>query len=218
MIQVIDGEITKYSLPKIGTLKDGSTISGYHLLDEETLALEGWLPLEDIQPEYDIETQYLVPSGYEILEDKVIKQYQIKELSELPISRDEQIDAIILAVQKLIRVDELEPGELTEMIDLYPNYTIDTNYNVGDIFKYEGKLYKVIQAHTSLEGWKPDELPALYLNLLPDNVIPEWVQPAGSHDAYNKGDKVIFEGEVYESIIDGNTWSPTDYPQGWGEG
>ena len=41
------------------------------------------------------------------------------------------------------------------------------------------------------------------------------VQPTGSHDAYNIGDMVIFEDKVYESVIDGNTWSPTDYPQGW---
>lgn len=34
-------------------------------------------------------------------------------------------------------------------------------------------------------------------------------------DAYNEGDKVIFEGQVYESVIKANTWSPTDYPKGW---
>ena len=82
MIQVIDGEIKQYSLPKTGVLKDGSTISGYHLLDEETLLEEGWLPLEDVEPEYDKETQYLVNDGYEILEDKVIKKYKIEDISE----------------------------------------------------------------------------------------------------------------------------------------
>ena len=44
---------------------------------------------------------------------------------------------------------------------------------------------------------------------------PEWVQPSGSHDAYQTGDHVMFEGAEYVSLIDGNTWSPTDYPQGW---
>ena len=126
-----------------------------------------------------------------------------------------RINANLQATRKLIRVDELEPEELENMIDLYPQYIVDTNYNVGDIFKYEGKLYKVIQAHTSLENWKPSELSALYLNLMPDNVIPEWVQPTMAEDAYKIGDKVVFEGKVYESLIDGNTWSPKDYPQGW---
>ena len=42
-----------------------------------------------------------------------------------------------------------------------------------------------------------------------------WVQPTGAHDAYNKGDKVSFNGQDYESLIDGNSWSPSDYPAGW---
>lgn len=57
LVQVIEGKIKQYSLPKTGTLKNGSTVSGYHLLDEEILKEEGWLPLEDIPPEYDEETQ-----------------------------------------------------------------------------------------------------------------------------------------------------------------
>ena len=88
MIQVINGKIAQYSLPKTGVLKDGSTVSGYHLLDEETLLDEGWLPLEDVEPEYDIETQYLVDDGYEILEDKVIKKYRIVEIPEEEEPRD----------------------------------------------------------------------------------------------------------------------------------
>ena len=126
-----------------------------------------------------------------------------------------RIDANLQATRKLIRVDELSEEELLDMIDLYESYQVDKLYKVDDIFKYENKLYKVIQEHTSQEGWITSELPALYLNMMPENVIPEWIAPIGSHDAYNAGDKVIFEGEVYESIIDSNTWSPKDYPQGW---
>lgn len=44
---------------------------------------------------------------------------------------------------------------------------------------------------------------------------PEWVQPTGAHDAYNTGDKVSFNGKHYTSKIDGNTWSPEAYPDGW---
>ena len=43
----------------------------------------------------------------------------------------------------------------------------------------------------------------------------EWVQPTGAHDANNTGDKVIFEGHLWESLIDANVWSPTVYPAGW---
>ena len=128
-----------------------------------------------------------------------------------------QVLANLNATRKLIRVDELSEEELLDMIDLYESYQVDKLYKVDDIFKYEGKLYKVIQEHTSQDDWIPSELPALYLSMMPENVIPEWVQPTGGHDAYNTGDKVIFEGKVYESLIDNNTWSPTDYAQGWKE-
>lgn len=141
----------------------------------------------------------------------------MKILNRLEKAREfrKRIDANLQATRKLIRVDELDENELLDMIDLYESYQVDKQYKEDDIFKYDGKLYKVIQEHTSQNDWIPIDLPALYLNMMPENVIPEWVQPTGSHDTYNKGDKVIFEGEVYESIIDGNTWSPKDYLQGW---
>ncbi|HZJ99511.1 MAG TPA: carbohydrate-binding protein [Tissierellaceae bacterium] len=125
------------------------------------------------------------------------------------------IKANLQATRKLIRVDELDEEELLEMIDLYESYEIGKSYQTDDIFKHENKLYKVIQEHTSQEDWIPSELPALYLSMMPENVIPEWKQPTGSHDSYSIGDKVIFEGDVYESTIDNNTWNPADYPQGW---
>ena len=113
MLQVINGEIIQYSLPKVGILKDGSTVSGYHLLDEETLKDEGWLPLEDNPPEYDVETQHLVSDGYEILEDKVIKKYRIEEIPEHIEPEPSEIDLL--------------KGEIKELKD-----TIDTLLGVSE--------------------------------------------------------------------------------------
>lgn len=46
---------------------------------------------------------------------------------------------------------------------------------------------------------------------------PEFVQPTGAHDAYKKGDRVTYNGKVYESLIDANVYSPDTYPAGWQE-
>ncbi|QUH21065.1 hypothetical protein [Alkaliphilus sp. B6464] len=108
MVQVINGEIIQYNLPKVGTLKDSSTVSGYHLLDEEILKQEGWLPLEDILPEYDEQTQYLIDDGYEILQDKVIKKYKVENIpieEEIPTVPSE-VD--ILKAQNKALVDRQE--------------------------------------------------------------------------------------------------------------
>ena len=110
MIQVIDNEIKQYNLPKVGTLKDGSTVSGYHLLDIEILKDEDWLPLEDNPPEYDEETQYLANDGYEILEDKVIKKYRIEDIAEEIEPRDleSEIGELRQALDILLGGEDIE--------------------------------------------------------------------------------------------------------------
>lgn len=115
LVQIENGQIIKWQLPKVGTLKDGRTVSGYHLLDEEILKQEGWLPLEDIRPEYNPETQYLVSDGYEILVDKVIKKYRIENIPE-PEIVDEYIDEEKIAMAEAIidlesRISVLEGGK-----------------------------------------------------------------------------------------------------------
>lgn len=47
--------------------------------------------------------------------------------------------------------------------------------------------------------------------------IPDFVQPTDATNAYVKGAKVKFNGKIYESLIDNNVYSPTDYPAGWKE-
>jgi hypothetical protein len=91
------------------------------------------------------------------------------------------------------------------------------NNNLPDRFYYppNGKLYKVLQPHNSQPDWLPTTAVSLYVEVAPPGVVPDWVQPTGAHDAYNTGDRVMFEGNEYESLIDANTWSPTAYPAGW---
>lgn len=93
-----------------------------------------------------------------------------------------------------------------------------TAYAVGDRVQYNGVAYKCLQGHTSQVTWTPTEAPSLWAKILiPDpEVIPDWEQP-DSTNAYMTGDKVRFEGKVYESLIDNNVWSPAAYPAGWKE-
>ena len=103
-----------------------------------------------------------------------------------------------------------------ESIELFPKWEAGIAVAIGERYQYNGKLYKVIQAHTTQADWTPDITPALFTEVSLDE-FPEWVQPTGAHDAYNKGDKVTFEGKHYMSLIDGNIWSPAAYPAGWEE-
>lgn len=48
-------------------------------------------------------------------------------------------------------------------------------------------------------------------------VYPEYKQPLGSHDAYNIGDKITYNGIKYECLIDNCVWTPITYPDAWQE-
>lgn len=87
-------------------------------------------------------------------------------------------------------------------------------YKVGDRIRYNEKLYKCVQAHTSQADWMPTATPALWVAISLEE-YPEWVQPTGAHDAYAKGAKVSYEGKKYISTIDANVWAPG--VTGWDE-
>src|SRR5215471_12901601 len=43
-----------------------------------------------------------------------------------------------------------------------PNWQPNTSYSVGSLVMFNGVEYKCIQAHTSLVGWEPPNVPALW--------------------------------------------------------
>lgn len=110
----------------------------------------------------------------------------------------------------------LDDTDALNAIELYPVWADDVSYVAGDRVRYDGVLYKCLQSHTSQPDWTPDAAPSLWAKvLIPDpDVIPEWEQP-DSTNGYSKGDKVKYNGAVYESLIDNNVWSPDAYPAGW---
>ena len=98
-----------------------------------------------------------------------------------------------------------EPGQgwkqPTSAVDAYPkDWTVT----------HDGKTWVSL---TPANVWEPGV--SGWREVAEEGATPEWVQPTGAHDAYQTGDTVTFEGQEYVSTIDGNVWSPTDYPQGW---
>lgn len=117
--------------------------------------------------------------------------------------------------RKIEKAASVQSDEMAlESIELFPRWEVGITVSAGERYQFSGKLFKVIQGHTTQGDWTPDKTPALFTEVSVDE-WPEWVRPTGGHDCYNKGDKVTFESEHYISLIDNNSWAPTEYPAGW---
>ncbi len=125
----------------------------------------------------------------------------------------EYVDPNKEALNELLPILTDEQAE--QMIKLYPDWAVGVAYAEGDRRKYDDKLYRCVQAHTSQEGWEPATTPALWTRTAKEDEILDWVQPTGAQDAYNKNDKVKHNGSTWISNVDANVWEPGVY--GWDE-
>lgn len=123
-------------------------------------------------------------------------------------------NAYIKAQNIQLATSYLDDEQAETVTDLFPFWEINIEYIVGDRRQYEHLLYKCIQAHTSQTGWEPPNVPALWVRTSTEE-WPEWIQPLGSQDAYNMGDKVSHNEKHWISSINANIWEPGVY--GWDE-
>lgn len=118
----------------------------------------------------------------------------------------------------------LNEEKAMEVATVFDPWEVGKSYTFGDYVTYgingvgDPQLYKVVQAHTAQADWTPDVTASLFTAVgLNEEGYPVWSQPTGAHDAYNTGDIVDYNGVLYESLVDGNVYSPDSYPAGWQE-
>ena len=146
---------------------------------------------------------------------------KLKKLRENIENTSVEVADIKKATRKLVSKSEISVDEYKDIISIYDDWASGVAYSKGQIVKYKDELWEVIQGHSSQSDWTPDSVPALFKSVTAPKtndgaeIVPDFKQPTGGHDAYKKGDKVKFGGKVYESVIDNNAYSPTAYPQGW---
>ncbi len=116
----------------------------------------------------------------------------------------------------------LDDEKAMEVATIYDPWAVGKAYTVGAFVTYgensvgDPQLYKVVQAHTAQADWTPDVAASLFTAIgLDEQGYPIWSQPSGAHDAYNKGDIVHYNGNLYQSAMDANVYSPESYPIGW---
>lgn len=157
------------------------------------------------------------------------KPYQLDGRAEMggvdTVTMEEAYDAAIShdhTAAAQVFVEQCEKGNISEEDakahkGLFGEWMTNTSYAVGAMRKYDGLLYKCLQAHTSQEGWTPDATPALWVEVAPQgeyreikaNMLPTEAFALGEIGWYKSKDN------LYKSLIAANTYTPDSYPSGW---
>jgi len=112
----------------------------------------------------------------------------------------------------------------TEIIDreiFIPEWKPANYQTVGTPIRYEGQVYKVLQAHDSTANpdWAPASQPALWSichTTDPAKAKP-WAEPQGTSGIYQLGECYIADdGTIYRQIYDGdNVYDAAAMPDRW---
>lgn len=211
--KLIDGVI-KYA-PTNYLTENGKMILNFNT-NTEVMLENGFKEIINVVPSYDANTQVVTMDSYTEENTTITVNYVV---TAKPLTKEEQLEnqknlALTFFAETLSDAQALQVPMLFDEFD-----GNGVAYEVGKRVLYNDILYKVIQAHTSQADWTPVAAPSLFAKVINETIdgsIPEFEQP-DSTNPYMKGDKVIFNGKVYESLIDNNVYSPEAYPSGWKE-
>lgn len=67
-----------------------------------------------------------------------------------------------MLLQQQINTMTVDDNTALRMMQFYPEWAVGVAYAVGFKIRRDGKLWRVRQAHTSQDGWQPENVPALF--------------------------------------------------------
>lgn len=144
-------------------------------------------------------TEYTDTELEELLREVFNETSRRQKIAQGPAQVDQAIKDYQAALGRVDGDEWVQPGSA---VDAYPE---------GATVTHQGATWTSTVAANVWEpgvaGWR--EAAAQ------DGAPAAWAQPSGAADAYKTGDQVTFDGEVYQSVVDGNVWDPATYPGGW---
>ena len=158
------------------------------------------------------------PDGYHADMSYVDTGTEIKQSWALVPDEGSAAEAAVTLAK--IQAASLDDTDAVKVQALYDEWNGDSvEYAVGDRVRFQGTLCKCLQAHTSQADWAPNAAPSLWSLILPGQEgsgveVGIWQQP-DSTNGYDKGDKVLYNGHIWESTQNDNVWKPGDVGAPW---
>lgn len=138
---------------------------------------------------------------------KTFEAYErTRQLTESEVSR--------LLIAQQINTLSVDDNTALRMVEFYPEWASDTDYSAGFKVQRGGKLWRVVQAHTSQAGWEPENAASLWTEICEthDGTIDDPIPYSGNmvleSGKYYMQDYVIYRctrdtiNPVYNALVD----------------
>ena len=130
---------------------------------------------------------------------EVLLKAKYEEASR-PLSASEVLAMLIPQQINTLAVDD---NTALRMQDFYPEWTAGTAYTVGYKVRRDGKLWRVVQAHTAQVGWEPENAASLWeqINETHAGTIDDPI-PYSGNMALNSGMYYVQDWVIYKCTRD----------------
>ena len=117
-----------------------------------------------------------------------------------PLTESEVSRMLIVQQINTLTVDDNTALRMTEF---YPEWEADTEYTIGYKAQRNGKLWRVLQAHTSQAGWEPENAASLWTEICETHAgTLEDPIPYSGNMALESGKHYSQDGKVYRCTRD----------------
>lgn len=149
-------------------------------------------------------------------DDELQKNATAKATQALKEARDTQMITLMAMVATPMAAS-MSDEEIASIEVFIQEWEVGKSYEIGDVVRYKGGLWRALSASVARGIYPPDNYTAGWKRIgEPDESgIYPYSQPLGATDAYQVGDKVSYNGHIYECILANNVWAPDAYPPGW---
>ena len=114
---------------------------------------------------------------------------------------ESEVSRLIIAQQ--INTLTVDDNTALRMTEFYPEWAADTEYTIGYKVQRNGKLWRVLQAHTSQTGWEPENAASLWTEICESHAgtLDDPI-PYSGNMALESGKYYMQDGKVYRCTRD----------------
>ena len=104
-------------------------------------------------------------------------------------------DKVIMALLLNVLDPKTINAKKDVIINAFDSYEVNTDYSVGDKFKYQNKLYEVVEDHTSVVEWIPSNEPTKY-----KEVVLERAESDDKEQLADEDQRYITKAQLDEAV------------------